>query len=105
MHRTAPLVNFFGKLNIAFNYGFGNKIIDNNSEVCVLTSGPQLINFCGAALDKLKKKNKISADLFAVSTLKNLDIKFVNEITDKYKKIFFIEELIDCAGLFDEFMK
>jgi len=105
LHRTAPLVNFFGKLNIAFNYGFGNKIIDNNSEVCVLTSGPQLINFCGAALDKLKKKNKISADLFAVSTLKNLDIKFVNEITDKYKKIFFIEELIDCAGLFDEFMK
>ncbi|MBP7654070.1 hypothetical protein KA977_11645 [Candidatus Dependentiae bacterium] len=107
LHRTPVTESSFFKSKIKFKFGWGIQVYktDNHfpeKNICILTSGPHLTLFCSQAAEILHNKKLVNADVYSVSTLRYLDLKFVKELCTKYDTIFIIEENYFSGGLFDE---
>jgi len=95
LHRTPVNINYNKKID--FKFGYGIYLRNNNSENCIITSGPHLSNYSVQAADITK-----NIDVISVSTQRFLNQNFVKTLTEKYKNIFIIQETIEAGSLFDE---
>ncbi|MBU1537609.1 hypothetical protein KKF84_20005 [Myxococcota bacterium] len=86
---------------LPFEYGRGAFYRDTGAKICVLTSGPHMIQYCDAAIDTLQKQG-INLDLCLVSTLRHLDQSWCARLASTYDHLVIVEELFEAGGLHDE---